>query len=58
MTEKVSPRTWEWFQRMMARRAVKATYMVSDEAPPRPTELRAARLAQSGVTTEVGPARA
>jgi glutathione S-transferase len=46
MTEKVSPRTWEWFQRMMARPAVKATYTVSDEAPPRPTELRAARLAQ------------
>jgi len=41
MTEKVSPRTWDWFQRMMARPAVKATYCVSDEAPPRSTELRA-----------------
>jgi hypothetical protein len=44
----VSPRTWEWFQRLMMRPAVTATYSVSDEAPPRPTEARAARLAQSG----------
>jgi hypothetical protein len=48
MNEQVSPRTWDWFQRLMARPAVKATYSVSDEAPPRPTEARAARLAQSG----------
>jgi glutathione S-transferase len=40
MNEKVSPRTWDWLQRMMARPAVKATYSVSDEAPPRATELR------------------
>jgi glutathione S-transferase len=41
MNQTVSPRSWEWFQRMMARPAVKATYCVSDEAPPRSTELRA-----------------
>lgn len=41
MTKKVSPRTWDWFQRMMARPSVKATYSVSAEAPPRSTELRA-----------------
>lgn len=41
MTAQVSPRTWDWFQRMMARPAVKATYSVSEEAPHRSTELRA-----------------
>ena len=40
MNQNVSPRSWEWFQRMMARPAVKATYSVSDEAPPRSTEVR------------------
>jgi glutathione S-transferase len=40
MNQTVSPRSWEWFGRMMARPAVKATYSVSDEAPPRSTELR------------------
>jgi glutathione S-transferase len=45
MTEQVSPRSWDWFQRMMARPAVKATYCVSDEAPPRSTEVRAAKQA-------------
>jgi glutathione S-transferase len=48
MNETLSPRTWEWFQRLMTRPAVKATYSVSDEAPLRPTEARAARLAQGG----------
>jgi glutathione S-transferase len=48
MNEKISPRSWDWLQRMMSRPAVKATYSVSDEAPPRPTEARAARLAQNG----------
>jgi glutathione S-transferase len=48
MNEKVSPRTWDWFQRLMTRPAVKATYSVSDEAPPRPTEVRASRAAQGG----------
>ena len=43
MNEKVSPRSWDWFQRLMMRPAVKATYSVSDEAPPRSTEVRAAR---------------
>jgi glutathione S-transferase len=43
MNEKVSPRSWEWLQRMMERPAVKATYSVSDEAPPRSTEVVAAR---------------
>jgi glutathione S-transferase len=43
MNETVSPRTWGWFQRMMARPAVQATYSVSAEAPPRSTELRAMR---------------
>jgi glutathione S-transferase len=46
MTEKMSPRTWDWFQRMMARPAVKATYSVSAEAPARSTEQRAARQEQ------------
>jgi glutathione S-transferase len=41
MNEKISPRSWDWLQRMMSRPAVKATYSVSDEAPPRSTELRA-----------------
>jgi glutathione S-transferase len=41
MTEKASPRTWDWFQRMMARPSVQATYSVSAEAPPRSTEMRA-----------------
>jgi glutathione S-transferase len=41
MDEKVSPRTFDWFQRMMARPMVKATYCVSAEAPPRSTELHA-----------------
>jgi glutathione S-transferase len=40
MNQNISPRSWDWFQRMMARPAVKATYSVSDEAPPRSTELR------------------
>jgi len=48
MNEKVSPRSWDWFQRMMARPAVKATYSVSDEAPARSTEVRAA---QQGAAT-------
>jgi hypothetical protein len=41
MTAEVSPRTWDWFQRMMARPTVKATYSPSDEAPMRHTEERA-----------------
>jgi glutathione S-transferase len=41
MNQQVSPRTWEWLQRLMERPAVKATYAVSAEAPPRSTELRA-----------------
>jgi len=41
MNENVSPRTFDWFQRMMARPMVQATYCVSDEAPPRSTELHA-----------------
>jgi glutathione S-transferase len=45
MNAKVSPRSWNWFQRMMARPAVKATYSVSHEAPARATEVRAARQA-------------
>jgi glutathione S-transferase len=48
MNAQVSPRTWEWFGRLMTRPAVKASYSVSNEAPPRPTEARAARLAQGG----------
>jgi glutathione S-transferase len=48
MNEKISPRSWEWLQRMMARPAVKATYSVSDEAPPRSTELRAQQSASAG----------
>ncbi|HEY4405427.1 MAG TPA: glutathione S-transferase family protein [Xanthobacteraceae bacterium] len=43
MNQKISPRTFEWLQRLMERPAVKATYSVSAEAPPRSTELRAAR---------------
>jgi len=43
MNEKVSPRTFDWLQRMLARPAVKATYCVSEEAPPRSTEVAAAR---------------
>jgi glutathione S-transferase len=46
MNQKVSPRTWDWLQRMMARPAVKTTYSVSDEAPPRATELRAQQSAR------------
>ena len=46
MNEKVSPRSWEWFQRLMLRPAVKATYAVSEEAPPRSTEARAAQTDQ------------
>jgi glutathione S-transferase len=42
MSEKVSPRTWDWLQRMLQRPAVKATYCVSEEAPPRSTEVAAA----------------
>ena len=45
MSETVSPRSWEWLQRMMERPAVKATYSVSDEAPPRSTEVEAAQAA-------------
>src|ERR1700722_2042750 len=45
MNEKVSPRSWEWLGRMMARPAVKATYSVSDEAPARSTEGRAQQAA-------------
>jgi glutathione S-transferase len=47
MDEKVSPRTFDWFQRMMARPTVQATYSVSAEAPPRSTELRAMRPGQA-----------
>jgi glutathione S-transferase len=46
MNEQVSPRTFDWFQRMMARPAAKATYSVSAEAPPRSTELRAMQQGQ------------
>jgi glutathione S-transferase len=45
MDAKVSPRSFEWFQRLMQRPAVKATYCVSDEAPARSTEVAAARTA-------------
>jgi glutathione S-transferase len=43
MNQKVSPRSWDWLQRMLARPAVKATYSVSEEAPARSTEVAAAR---------------
>jgi glutathione S-transferase len=43
MNQNVSPRSWDWFQRMMARPAVQATYSVSAEAPQRSTELHATR---------------
>ncbi len=46
MTAQVSPRSWDWFQRMMARPTVKATYTPSDEAPMRHTEARALREKQ------------
>ena len=48
MNQTVSPRSWEWLQRMLARPAVKATYCVSDEAPPRSTEVRAQQAAAAG----------
>jgi glutathione S-transferase len=48
MNEKASPRSWDWLERMMARPAVKATYSVSDEAPPRSTEVRARQSGSSG----------
>jgi glutathione S-transferase len=48
MNAKVSPRSWDWLQRMLSRPAVKATYCVSDEAPPRSTELRAQQSASAG----------
>jgi hypothetical protein len=48
MNEKVSPRSWDWLQRMMARPAVKAAYSVSDEAPPRSTEVRAQQSVSAG----------
>jgi glutathione S-transferase len=48
MNEKVSPRSWDWLQRMMARPAVKTVYSVSDEAPPRSTEVRARQSASAG----------
>ena len=37
------PRVMEHRKRMLARPAVKATYCVSEEAPPRSTEVAAAR---------------
>lgn len=43
MNAQVSPRSWEWFQRLMQRPAVKATYAVSAEAPARSTEVRGKR---------------
>jgi glutathione S-transferase len=48
MNQKVSPRSWDWLQRMMARPAVKAAYSVSDEAPPRSTEVHARQSASAG----------
>jgi glutathione S-transferase len=48
MNQKVSPRSWDWLQRMMARPAVKAAYAVSDEAPPRSTEVRARQSTSAG----------
>jgi hypothetical protein len=48
MNQTVSPRSFEWMQRLLARPAVKATYAVSEEAPPRSTEERAARQAAEG----------
>jgi glutathione S-transferase len=50
MNQKVSPRSWDWLQRMLARPAVKATYCVSDEAPPRSTEVRAQQSGSAGHT--------
>jgi glutathione S-transferase len=47
MNQEVSPRSWDWLQRMLARPAVKATFCVSDEAPPRSTEVRAQQAASS-----------
>jgi glutathione S-transferase len=46
MNETVSPRTFEWFQRVMARPAAQATFCVSAEAPQRSTELRATQTGQ------------
>jgi glutathione S-transferase len=48
MNQRVSPRAWEWLARLMERPAVKATYAVSAEAPPRSTELRARQRAPGG----------
>jgi len=48
MNENISPRSWDWLARMMARPAVKAAYSVSDEAPPRSTEVRARQAASAG----------
>jgi glutathione S-transferase len=48
MNQDVAPRSWEWLQRMLARPAVKAAFSVSDEAPPRPTELRAQQSGSAG----------
>jgi hypothetical protein len=45
MNERVLRRSSEWFQRLMLRPAVKATYLVSEEALPRSTEVRARRRA-------------
>ena len=41
MNEALTPNTHRWLQEMLARPAVKATYSVSDEAPPRSSELYA-----------------
>jgi len=54
MNEKISPRSWDWLQRMMSRPAVKATYSVSEEAPPRSTEVRAQQSASAGTVGQTG----
>jgi glutathione S-transferase len=48
MNQKVSPRSWDWLQRMMARPAVEAAYAVSDGAPPRSTEVHARQSTSAG----------
>ena len=45
MNETATPRTHRWLQEMLARPAVQAVYSVSDEAPPRSSELYARQQA-------------
>ena len=54
MNAEATPHTHRWLQEMLARPAVQATYSVSDEAPPRSSELYAMQKGAAAVPVRGG----